>query len=175
MDFALPVHPPSTLVAHPGCAGCLDARVWALAVDRADPTPALDGDLGLGRLFRHFRWGPSAWPVAWCDLPRAGVVDCGVFADVSAVVLAARGVECTRLQLVEAAEPAQTALWRARWARAACPDAWILSDRAVYHEALVVRTDAGELLFDPTELRPVGANGRAPLWSRRWPGEWTEG
>ncbi|GAA2973255.1 hypothetical protein LV75_006124 [Actinokineospora diospyrosa] len=167
----VPDQPPSALVEHPDCVACADTRSWLLAHDRAEATPAREWDtttFGLGWLFRYFRWGPSRWPFAWCDVPGAAHLDCGVLACVAGMVLTARGLRVERVQLVERAAVEETALWRARWRAAGCPAGWILSDREVYHEVLLVHAEPEPVLFDPTELRQVGQGRDRPLWMRKW-------
>ncbi len=169
--FRVPTRPPAALTTHQDCAACADTRSWLLARDRAEATPGRATDattFGLGWLFRHLRWGPNRWPFAWCDLPDATHVDCGVLACVAALVLAERGLRVERVQLVERAAAEETALWRARWRAARCSDDWLLTDHAVYHEVLLVAGEPGPVLFDPTELRQVGQGRDRPLWMRQW-------
>ncbi|MEU5690846.1 hypothetical protein [Actinosynnema sp. NPDC020468] len=171
VDVRPPELPPSELVTHPGCAECLDTVGWLLSVDRAHRRTGDVTAYGLSWVFDHFRWGPTRWPAAWCDLPTAEFVDCGVLAHLCAVVLGARGVACDRLQLVEPATAAQTRLWRGRWESAGSGTDWILTDHFVYHESLTLHTASGPRDFDTTELREIDPHDEV-VWIRRWPGDW---
>ncbi|MFD5830519.1 hypothetical protein [Lentzea sp. NPDC060358] len=167
----LPTHPPSRLLVHPGCADCADAVAWLLSVDRAYQRMGSRTAFGLSWMLDHFRWGPSRWPAAWCELAGAETADCGVFADLCATVLETRGVGCERLQIVESAAPAQTRLWREQWEAAGAVAGWILSEDWVYHESLLIDTPTGLCHFDPSEMCEIGTERRV-LWVRQAGGEW---
>ncbi|WP_043266721.1 hypothetical protein [Streptomyces sp. CT34] len=96
------------------------------------------------------RWGPVQWPAHWCDLPDQDELsgDCGVHADVAAVVLAQEAVPHSRGRAVLQPAPLAPAHWRASWHEAQVVDAWIGGD-VVYHEVLRV----GDSWWDPSEAR----------------------
>lgn len=80
----------STLAHHGAC--CDRARGWIVAMARSHDFAATDGlDYTAPRwLTRRWRWGPTRWPIAWCEAVRAEAIDCGVFAAFAVEISAQR-------------------------------------------------------------------------------------
>jgi hypothetical protein len=82
---------PNSRISHHGAACCEIAHAWLLAFDFAQ----LNGGNRLAgpRWMReHSTWGPTAWPVHWCEAVDAKVVDCGVHAAMAHEAFTARGL-----------------------------------------------------------------------------------
>ena len=74
-------HPSSSLVHH-DAECCERARLWFLAYARSMEIGNISqfeikAPIWLQQLYS---WGPSSWPIAWCELVNKKVLDCGVFA-----------------------------------------------------------------------------------------------
>jgi hypothetical protein len=141
----------STLAHHGPC--CDRARAWLLGMGRSLDFAASDGLAYAGPrwLTRRFAWGPTRWPIAWCEAVRAEAIDCGVFAVLAREIFRAKGIDAYPGQVLRRYAEESTAHWRQKWA--AMPDAfnWIGSD-VVYHEVCVLRVGAHEArVYDPTE------------------------
>src|SRR4051812_2443894 len=87
-------HPPSSIVHHDQRC-CEEARLWFLAYARSMEIDTLSHFTTKAPtwLSRLFTWGPSEWPISWCQLVREDVVDCGVFAALAREVFKAQGHE----------------------------------------------------------------------------------
>ena len=105
-----------------------------------------------------FRWGPTRWPVHWCELlePKELVADCGVHAQLAAELLWAAGVEFRRGRAAIQAGVRSVAHWTATWSDADASCAW-LGDDVVHHEVLEV----GDRWWDATEARWFSGPGAA--------------
>jgi hypothetical protein len=127
---------PNSYVSHHGSACCDIAHEWLLAFDFAQLN---GGDLLTGpRWIReHSSWGPSAWPIHWCEAVDRKVVDCGVHAALAHEVFAARSLPAFRAQFVQRYSSDAAASWRANWKEKQVSDHWIDGD-AIYHEGNAV-------------------------------------
>ena len=140
----------SRLSRHGACCDC--ARGWIVAMARSHDFAATDGlDYAAPRwLTRRWRWGPTRWPIGWCDAVRAEIIDCGVFAAFALEIFRAKGVDAYPGQVLRTDVEESTVHWRHKWA--AMPDAfnWI-GRTAVYHEVCVVRAGPADArIYDPT-------------------------
>src|SRR4051794_34857828 len=83
----------STLAHHGPC--CDKARAWLIAMGRSHDYASTDG-LAFAAprwLAKRYTWGPTRWPIGWCEAVRATSIDCGVFAVFALEVFRAKGVE----------------------------------------------------------------------------------
>lgn len=127
---------PNSHVSHHGAPCCEIALEWLVAFDFAQ----LNGGniLSGPRWMReHSAWGPSAWPIHWCEAVDAKVVDCGVHAAIAHEAFVARGVPAFRAQFVQRYSADAISSWRESWNRAGVSDHWIDGD-AIYHEGNAV-------------------------------------
>jgi hypothetical protein len=138
-------HFPFSSLSHHNEACCEVAREWVLANDFAQLN---GGDLLSGPrwLRRKYEWGPSAWPMHWCDVVERKVIDCGAHAALAHEAFAARGVTAFRAQFVQRYSADATDQWRKKWGDEQVSDHW-LSDDVIYHEgnALLVGEDEVKL------------------------------
>jgi hypothetical protein len=136
---------PNSQIAHHGAACCDIAHEWLIAYDFAQ----LNGGSILSgpRWMReHSAWGPSAWPIHWCEAVDAKIVDCGVHAAMAHEAFLARGVRAFRAQFIQRYSADAAASWRENWRKANVTDQWIDGD-AIYHEgnAVLVGPDTVKL------------------------------
>ena len=85
-------HPTSSLVHHDK-ACCEEARLWFLSLARSMEGWAA-GQFELKAptwLSQKYEWGPSLWPMSWCELMKEEVIDCGVFAVLAREIFRAQG------------------------------------------------------------------------------------
>ncbi|HEX8387860.1 MAG TPA: hypothetical protein VF636_02485 [Sphingomonas sp.] len=134
---------PNSRISHHGAPCCDIAHEWLLAFDFAQLN---GGDVLTGpRWMReHSAWGPSAWPIHWCEAVDARTVDCGVHAAMAHEAFVARGVPAFRAQFVQRYSADAAVSWRANWGEKSVSDHWIDGD-AIYHEGNAVLVGADEV------------------------------
>ena len=83
---------PSTLIDHGAC--CARARDWLVATSRSMDFASTDGFmLSAPRWLTHrFGWGPTRWPISWCEAVRQKTIDCGIFAAFAREIFSAKGL-----------------------------------------------------------------------------------
>ena len=138
-------HFPYSCFSHHGGACCDVAREWIIANDFAQLN---GGDLKTGPrwLRQKYEWGPSSWPMHWCEVVERDVIDCGAHAALAHEAFEARGNTAFRAQFVQRYSADATAQWREKWGAEKVSDHW-LTDDAIYHEgnALLVGEDEVKL------------------------------
>ncbi|MBC9033902.1 hypothetical protein IAG41_16030 [Sphingomonas sp. JC676] len=164
---------PNSHISHHGTACCDIAREWLLAFDFAQRN---GGDILSGpRWMReHSDWGPSVWPIHWCEAVDVKIVDCGVHAAMAHAAFVARGIPAFRAQFVQRYNADAVASWRKNWSEAGASDHWIDGD-AIYHEgnAVLVGDDSIKL-WDGSAgwwINPRGETGYASLAAVRIEGD----
>jgi hypothetical protein len=138
-------HFPNSHISHHGLPCCDIAHEWLIAFDFAQLN---GGSLLTGpRWMReHSTWGPSAWPIHWCEAVDRKVVDCGAHAAMAHEVFTARGIPTFRTQFVQSYSAEAAASWRENWAKEKVSDHWIDGD-AIYHEGNAVLIGDDEVKF----------------------------
>lgn len=156
---------PNSHISHHGAACCDIAHEWLIAFDFAQ----LDGGdvLSGPRWMReHSAWGPSAWPIHWCEAVDAKIVDCGVHAAIAHEAFVARGVRAFRAQFVQRYSADAAASWRENWGKKGASDHWLDGD-AIYHEGNAVMIGEDEVkLWDGSAgwwINPRGDAGYGSL------------
>jgi hypothetical protein len=136
---------PNSHISHHGAACCDIAHEWLIAYDFAQLN---GGDVLSGPRWMRERstWGPTAWPIHWCEAVDAKVVDCGVHAAIAQEAFVARGVPAFRAQFIQRYSADAAASWRENWGKENVSDHWIDGD-AIYHEgnAVLVGDDTVKL------------------------------
>jgi hypothetical protein len=99
---------------------------------------------------QKYNWGPSAWPMHWCDAVDRKVVDCGVQAAFAHEAFSTRGVKTFRAQFVQQYSVSAADEWRRKWRKEQVPAHWI-GDDLIYHEGnAVLIGDKVVKLWDPS-------------------------
>ena len=127
---------PASTISHHGRPCCDVAREWFLATDysQLNAGSRLTGP----RWVRHkYKWGPSRWPIHWCEAVREETLDCGALAALAHEVFAARGLVSLRAQFIQQFTEDATRQWCERWGCADVPVRWIRDD-VIYHEGCAV-------------------------------------
>jgi len=123
---------PISELGHHGQACCEVARHWILQMDLAQ----LNGGNRLSGprwLRARYEWGPSPWPMHWCELVERNVIDCGAHSALAHAAFEARGVRAFRAQFIQRYNRDAQAQWRTRWGAEQVSDHWI-GDDVIYHE-----------------------------------------
>jgi hypothetical protein len=124
---------PHSAISHHGGACCEVARQWVVAMDYAMLN---GGELSSGPrwLRERYKWGPSPWPMHWCEVVDRKVIDCGAHAALAHEVFTARGQTSYHAQLVQKYSADATSQWRGKWQDEDVSCHW-LADDVIYHEA----------------------------------------
>lgn len=132
---------PNSFILHHGSVCCDIAHEWLLAFDFAQLNGA-DLLSGPRWIREHSRWGPSTWPIHWCEAVHRKVLDCGAHAAIAQETFVARGVTAFRAQFVQRYNADAVASWRGNWEEKGASCHWIDGD-AIYHEgnAILIGTD----------------------------------
>ena len=124
---------PHSRLSHHGAACCEIAREWVLAMDFAQLNGA-DLSSGPRWLRARYKWGPSPWPMHWCEVVRLKTIDCGAHACLSREMFIARGLTAYPAQLVQRYSEDATDQWREKWGQEQVSCHW-LDGEHIYHEA----------------------------------------
>ncbi len=171
--------PPAAL-SHHGQECCELARRWLLAMDYSQlrGSKCLTGPRWLSE---KYKWGPSRWPLYWCEALRKKTLDCGAAAALAREVFTARRLVAFPTQLIEQFTEEATKQWATRWVEHASPTRWIAGS-LTYHEACAVVTRDNEIrIWDPSDgcwLDPEQPGGYGGVLALRLtvafsdPGDW---
>ena len=161
---------PASTVSHHGQACCEIAREWVMANDfsQLGDAAALTGPRWLRQ---KFPWGPSPWPLHWCEAVQLEKLDCGAHAAITHELFAARGVTSYPAQFVQQFTEDAARHWADKWGEAEVTAAWIDGD-VIYHEGVAVEIAPGEIkLWDASAgwwIAPAQSGGYGALLSVRF-------
>lgn len=128
---------PFSALSHHGFECCQIAREWIVAMDLAQLNAA--NLLTAPRWVRQrYAWGPSQWPLHWCDAVKSKTLDCGALASISQEIFAARNVASSPVQMIQEFNSEAAEQWQSRWSEAESSEHW-LSQNLIYHEGCAVR------------------------------------
>lgn len=136
---------PTSALYHHGGPCCAVARTWFFAMDRS----LWNGHGAPTWIRRRFEWGPSRWPLHWCEAMRASELDCGAFAALTVGAFRARGIDAAPVQWLQRVDLHHASHWRARWSRAGASPEWA-AEGVVYHEACAVITGDRATVWNPS-------------------------
>lgn len=122
-----------------------------------------DAGAGPRWIRQRYSWGPSSWPIYWCEAVEAKVLDCGALAAISRELFNARGIECYATQFIQRYSADASENWHATWeGEQNCAPHWIRDD-LVYHEGCAtLMADDRIRIWDPTPawwVKPKQFNG----------------
>lgn len=138
-------HSPASSISHHGEQCCRIAREWVLAMDRSqlNGAPSLTGPRWLRQ---KYKWGPSRWPIHWCEAVGKKTLDCGALAALAHEVFLARGVKSYPAQFIQQFSDRDTCHWQRNWDGEQCSANWI-EDELIYHEGCAVVVSGQEIKF----------------------------
>ncbi|HEX9964225.1 MAG TPA: hypothetical protein VGB04_04500 [Allosphingosinicella sp.] len=134
---------PHSAFSHHGQACCEIARQWVTAMDFAQLNGA---DLTSGpRWIRgKYKWGPSPWPMHWCEVVKRKTIDCGAHAALAAEAFRARGLTAFPGQLVQRYSTEASEQWQSKWSGEDVSCHW-LDGEHIYHEVTTVLVGEDEV------------------------------
>lgn len=140
---------PSAILDH-GKMCCKMAREWLLAMDLS--LRVNDCPICAPRWIRErYEWGPSHWPLYWCEVEGSNMLDCVALAALAREIFLARGVIAFPVQLVQQFSEQDLHHWRKKWLKAGQSPDWIIGTH-VYHEACAVVVHENYIkIWDPTD------------------------
>ena len=160
---------PYTNVSHHGSACCEMAREWLYAMDYTQ----LNGGspfTGPRWLRQRYNWGPTVYPIHWCEAIEEKTLDCGALASLSREVFKSRNVRAYPAQLVQQFTTHATAQWQKKWIEKEASTHWI-NDDVIYHEGCAILTEGNEIkVWDSSAgwwVRPIPQNGYGSLLALR--------
>ncbi|HEX8138169.1 MAG TPA: hypothetical protein VF544_11310 [Pyrinomonadaceae bacterium] len=136
-------HFPASVILHHGKRCCRIAREWIFSMDYSQ----LNGESALAgpRWIRlKYKWGPSKWPLIWCEAVEQKSLDCGALAAIAQEVFTARGVRSYPAQLVQQYDEDTTRHWQGKWSAEEASVHWIKED-LIYHEGCAVVSRGDEI------------------------------
>jgi hypothetical protein len=140
---------PSSVILHHGKSCCTIAREWLFATDHSQ----LNGQhqlMGPRWLRKKYNWGPSQWPMTWCQAVEQDSLDCGALAAVTKEILTARKVGCHSVQLIQQYSEDTASHWSSKWTNHPASTHWI-QGALIYHEACAVEIGKKEIaIWDPS-------------------------
>jgi hypothetical protein len=156
---------PISHLSHHGADCCEVARQWIVAMDFAQLNGG-DRLSGPRWLRARYEWGPSSWPIHWCEVVERKVIDCGVHSALAHEAFTGRGVRAFRAQFLQRYGDDACAQWRGRWTSDEASDHWI-GDEVIYHEGNALLVAPGEVkLWDSSAgcwLNPRQTKGYGSL------------
>ena len=138
---------PSRLARHPSSC-CSRARSWFSAMTHSHAL-LNPGSLPIW-LHDQWEWGPSKWPMYWCEILENEKLDCGVLAELAEVALRETRRKTVRMQLIEEHDWDASRNWQQLWEDAGCYGDWVVG-RFAYHEAVGILSDGSLEAWDPTD------------------------
>jgi hypothetical protein len=173
-------HPTSSLLHHDK-ACCEEARLWFMSLARSmEGWSAAQFELKAPTwLSQEFEWGPSIWPMSWCELVKQKTIDCGVFAVLAREIFRAQGHEAHAGQCLLRYNETCCNHWKDLW-KNGMPKVdgkkpgevfnWV-GHNVVYHEVVIIELpDQTAKVYDSTFnqwYEPEGRSGFAGLLAVR--------
>ena len=138
----------SILKHHEPC--CQVARSWFLGIDKS--SMIFQNASGMPIWIREkYRWGPSPWPLYWCEATVSETLDCGALAALTRESLHVREIPTLPVQLIVLVTEQDSAHWSKLWQDNGFSRDWIVSP-FIYHEVCGVLSKSGDelRLWDPS-------------------------
>lgn len=136
-------HFPTSQILHHGQPCCRLAREWIFSTDYLQ----LMGEsplTGPRWLLQRYKWGPSCWPISWCQVVRQDTLDSGALAALAIEIFAARGIHSFPVQLIQQFDESATRQYLERWEGDEASTHWIMGE-LIYHEACAVIVRENEI------------------------------
>ncbi|HEX8709007.1 MAG TPA: hypothetical protein VF723_12240 [Pyrinomonadaceae bacterium] len=140
---------PASSISDHGEECCRMAREWVFSMDYSllNAGNSLTGPRWLRQ--KH-AWGPSSWPLYWCEAVKQEMLDCGALAALSHEIFRARGVQSYPAQLIHQYTEHATSQWFKRWNGDESSVHWVAGN-LIYHEGCAVVTKDREIkVWDST-------------------------
>lgn len=139
---------PTLLLDH-GRDCCVSAREWFLAMDKSSRRNSTGLETPVW-LREQFEWGPSRWPLYWCEAMQRESLDCGVLAALARASFEGQVIVALPAQLVQLLAENDCKQWKTRWENENCSVDWICGSY-VYHEVVAVVWGDNIRIWNPTK------------------------
>ncbi len=156
---------PASCFSHHGRACCRTAKSWLISQDYSLDSVGGNASELLSAprwIPERFGWGPSRWPLFWCDAIAMKKLDCGALAALAREIYASRGVQTAPVQLIQRLSSHGVSQLREIWRDGPGYFNWLADDK-VYHEALAVSLDGTRIqIWDATDgwwIEPTQTDG----------------
>lgn len=151
---------------------CDNARSWLLCMSKSFEFSNTNTQKIIAPTWLNsfYKWGPSKWPIPWCEVVKNKTIDCGVFAAFAKEIFEFSGFEAYSGQVIQ--HYSQQSLYQIKqnWEAAGYKPKW-LTDSCVYHEVCAIRISHDEVkIYDPTDalwLDPDKNSGNGAVLSLR--------
>lgn len=152
---------PASYISHHGKACCEIAREWITGMDfsQLNAGHPLTGPRWLRKLFK---WGPSKWPIHWCEAVREKTLDCGALGALSHQLYLERGVRSFAAQFILEFNDVSTRHWSESWGAAGRDPHWI-NNGLIYHEGCAVETSRSRSDLQ-LHVPPQNMHNEIKLW-----------
>ena len=141
---------PISEISDHGAECCSTAKAWLKALDRSRRGSS-SSQLAPAWILGKFPWGPSTWPIHWCEIAAAENLDCGALGDLARMIIRARGIRCLPVQVILQFSHQDAQHWASTWNEENLWAEWIVGSFA-YHEVCAVMRDEQEIsIWDPSD------------------------
>ncbi len=140
---------------HAGQECCQKAMNWLVGMSKSFEFYHTDRlrNSGPNWLKNHYTWGPSPWPIHWCEAVKSKHIDCGLFRAFALKIFEAKGVQAFAAQVLRFQPECMTKHWQVRWANASQSFPWA-SESYVYHEVCAIKQEDDSVeIYDPTDAQ----------------------
>jgi hypothetical protein len=98
----------------------------------------------------RFAWGPSSWPLHWCEAVESAQLDCGALSALTREIYLQRDVAAVAAQVIQRYSAQTVAHWRRKWRTGFGYFDWLAED-LIYHEVVgVLLNGAVVKIWDPS-------------------------
>ena len=134
---------PISRISHHGGLCCEASREWLTAMDysQLNAGSKLSGPRWIPQ---RYSWGPTKWPIHWCEALDQKSLDCGAQSALSLEIFKARGVRSFQVQLVQEFSNETTRQWAEKWSKDETSTFWI-DKNLIYHECCAILTGENTL------------------------------
>ena len=156
---------PASFLSHHGQACCHTARNWLISQDYSLDSVGGNNSRLLSAprwIPERYEWGPSPWPLFWCEAVAMKKLDCGALAAFAREVYLSRGVKTAPVQLIQRLSSHAIGQLRKIWRDGPGYFNWLAEDK-IYHEAVAVSLDGTRIqIWDATNgwwIAPIQTDG----------------
>lgn len=151
-------------IAHHLDTCCQVARSWFVGTDKSSLIAQTASSMPVW-IRERYQWGPSVWPMYWCQAISSETLDCGVLAALTRESLHARSVQVLPAQLIVWVTEQDCTHWSRIWQDKDIPCNWIVSP-FLYHEVCAILSESGNeiKLWNPSDNCWIDPNQAIGYW-----------
>lgn len=139
-----------TYIYHHSNTCCFLAKSWFLGMDKSSLLLQSASFMPIW-IREHFRWGPSAHPIYWCQSITSETLDCGALAALTRESLCTRGIPVLPAQLIVKVTEQDCIHWLRIWQNKGISCNWIIPP-FIFHEVCALLSELGNkiTIWDPS-------------------------